>query len=408
VNKIYLLSLICFFFYTVSYANAGNNSINGLPVTSLAVSPNGDLYAGTNEGLFCLITGDSIWYLVDNGLPTNTLVNTIYINSVGHIFVGYYYYQGVFRSIDGGDSWTSIGLASMSVYCLESKVPDTVFCGGDANGALFRSYTNGNSWTGIGNFYYVRSIGISNEGDIFLGTTSTGVWKSSDNGNNWVQTGLGYNYYVWAIAFDSLGTIYAGTEQGVYKSLDGGQSWIQINDGLFNTYIFSLKINYNVDLFAGTYEGLYVLYADSNHWTKTPLPNVKVGEIVIGTNNTIYAGTESGVYFSDDNGRNWIQLTNISPTGIEESKTQTFKSIILKQNYPNPFNPETTIKFYLPAYDYISLKIFNTLGQNVRNFELGYLKAGEQQILWNGDDDSGNQVMMIQVIRLHREFISMN
>ncbi len=38
----------------------------------------------------------------------------------------------------------------------------------------------------------------------------------------------------------------------------------------------------------------------------------------------------------------------------------------LEQNYPNPFNPTTSISFYLPTDEFVTLKIFNILGQEVK------------------------------------------
>jgi hypothetical protein len=55
----------------------------------------------------------------------------------------------------------------------------------------------------------------------------------------------------------------------------------------------------------------------------------------------------------------------------------------LKQNYPNPFNPETAISFTLPDNEYISLKIFNTLGEEVQTLFEGNLNAGTHTYFFN-------------------------
>lgn len=65
----------------------------------------------------------------------------------------------------------------------------------------------------------------------------------------------------------------------------------------------------------------------------------------------------------------------------------------LYQNYPNPFNPTTIIKYDLPKPSTVKLEIFNILGERIItlvNSEL--IMAGYRQVVWNGRNESGNQV----------------
>jgi hypothetical protein len=52
----------------------------------------------------------------------------------------------------------------------------------------------------------------------------------------------------------------------------------------------------------------------------------------------------------------------------------------LSQNYPNPFNPSTTIKFSIPEGSQISLKIYNSLGQEVKALVNKFMEAGVHKI----------------------------
>jgi len=52
----------------------------------------------------------------------------------------------------------------------------------------------------------------------------------------------------------------------------------------------------------------------------------------------------------------------------------------LSQNYPNPFNPGTTIKFSIPQSSNVSLKIFNTLGQEVSTLINQNMESGVHTI----------------------------
>ena len=61
----------------------------------------------------------------------------------------------------------------------------------------------------------------------------------------------------------------------------------------------------------------------------------------------------------------------------------------LKQNFPNPFNPSTTIVYELTSNGYVSLSIYNILGQEVRTLVSGFQTAGNKAVRWDGRDQSG-------------------
>lgn len=79
---------------------------------------------------------------------------------------------------------------------------------------------------------------------------------------------------------------------------------------------------------------------------------------------------------------------NITITGIDETKEQLPKSINLYQNYPNPFNPETTIEFAIPGNEYASLRIYDTLGREVKEVFSGNLNAGNHSFVFDAENIS--------------------
>jgi Secretion system C-terminal sorting domain len=56
----------------------------------------------------------------------------------------------------------------------------------------------------------------------------------------------------------------------------------------------------------------------------------------------------------------------------------------LSQNYPNPFNPVTNISFSIPEDTFVSLKVYNMLGNEVATVIDRKMEAGQHLIKFNG------------------------
>jgi hypothetical protein len=59
------------------------------------------------------------------------------------------------------------------------------------------------------------------------------------------------------------------------------------------------------------------------------------------------------------------------------------KSITLLQNYPNPFNPVTEIRYRIAEYSFVSLKVYNLLGQEVAELVNDYKQPGTHSVTFD-------------------------
>jgi len=61
-------------------------------------------------------------------------------------------------------------------------------------------------------------------------------------------------------------------------------------------------------------------------------------------------------------------------------------------NYPNPFNPETNIEYGIKETGFVSIKIYNVMGQVVRTLVNEVQSAGVYTVVWNGRDEQGREL----------------
>jgi hypothetical protein len=68
------------------------------------------------------------------------------------------------------------------------------------------------------------------------------------------------------------------------------------------------------------------------------------------------------------------------------------KDFVLSQNFPNPFNPSTTFSLDVPEASNVTVKIYNSLGQEIRILHSGLLHPGRHWFRWDGRDENSSVV----------------
>lgn len=88
----------------------------------------------------------------------------------------------------------------------------------------------------------------------------------------------------------------------------------------------------------------------------------------------------------------WIDLATVEYVYKQASDMAVPTRYALGQNCPNPFNPTTDISFYLPSDSYVTLEVYNIMGQRISSLVSDYRQAGNHTVTWNGMNDSGSRV----------------
>ena len=223
----------------------------------------------------------------------------------------------VYRSSDQGSTWiqTNNGLTGTKAFCFAELSP-YIYVG--TNTGIFRSTNFGNNWTilplsvSIGEIDIVGNV-LYAIGDYFAG-------RSSNYGLSWenIQNGVSGGPYCIALQ-DSLA--FMGTNvSGVYKSTNNCINWFPVNNGLGSTEIFDVIFKDNfVFLATGNNGGIFRTSNYGQNWQ-----SVNNGFSAFRTftlqklNDTLYAGTsDGGVWKSANNGVNWSFFNDsLSATSI--------------------------------------------------------------------------------------------
>lgn len=169
----------------------------------------------------------------------------------------------------------------------------------------------------------------------------TAQWKQADGANGqFISSFVAMGQNIFAAA-------WTADKGGVYRSSDAGATWAPIDVGfpLGNT-AYSLATN-GAKLYAGTDSGLFVSSNNGDLWTKinTGLPNDHLAGLVLSMavyGNYMFAGTNSnGVIYSSDQGVTWTKRDSL----LTSSNTKIISSLLLDGSrlYAGIGSPNTVV-----------------------------------------------------------------
>lgn len=165
---------------------------------------------------------------------------------------------------------------------------------------------------------------------LWAGSTSGGLWKSTDAGSTWTHKTktLGTLGIGDIVINPDDGTIYCATGDGdagdaysigVIKSTDGGNTWASagLSWSLNQTYICRRMImdkDKPDTMLVATNGGVYYTRDGGANWSQGLTGQVYDIEFKPGNTSIVYASTYSAIYKSTDGGATWTQKTSGLPT----------------------------------------------------------------------------------------------
>ena len=345
---------------------SGNADASGR-VSSLAPHPTDPktLYAATSGG--------GVWKTTDAGVTWTPLTEQLSSLASGALaidptnpnFIVFgtgeqnysadsFYGDGLFSSVDGGTTWTKVGLktqvgnyiAKVGIAGSEASVlhvcSDAGYVRSSDGGVTWEPFKPAGQWCND----LVRSPMAPNT--LFAGFYANGIYKSLDDGISWMQLGgglplSGFQRITLAISASNADVAYAalinpsGALFGMYKTSDGGSTWSLLpstpnyvcNQGWYDTALAVSPTDPNTVYAAGVFpycaagQGGIIKSVDGGA-TWTNITQASDGTQVhpdqhaleFAADGTLWVGCDGGVWKTTTGGSSWTDTNSTLGTAL--------------------------------------------------------------------------------------------
>ncbi len=381
---------------------------------------------GDNTELFKTTDGGQNWSAVFQQTGGWIMDIKMYTENTGFLYTSpLNTYWRFFNTSDGGSSWASLSQFPEQISVEFGHYNSTFTSGsqiffGSNSGYIYHSTDSGYNWSLIPtvqtNSY---SVWFNNSSDGIVGEDNT-LEVTTDGGSNWslltslngldsisAITGVGTDWWVAnqntvyysddnRVSWTTQYTTTSGKYTHMAKARNGNLIISVRNNGGISAYLtpvpvelasFTAKdVNENVILNWET-----VSETNNSGFVVQRLENIGSAWEEIGFVEGKGTSTEDNFYeFIDKNVEHGFYSYRLIQLNFDGKRTESgvvnvevnpqITEYSLKQNYPNPFNSATTIKYSIPKSGFVTIKIFNSTGEEIKKLVNKYKSTGSYTI----------------------------
>jgi ligand-binding sensor domain-containing protein len=368
---------------------------SGLPsdlVYAVVVAPDSTVWFGTGNGLASLKGNDwTVFDTLNSPLP-DPYITCLAVDSIGTVWIGTGF-AGAAKFHNG--SWEVFDTSNSDIphnTLFDITIgPDQTPWFATEDGVV--NYADG-VWKNYRDSLIEpqsRSVAFDHHGTVWMGTYTPvdfrGYIEYMKDGffSHTILSRLDiFSTFPHCILSMNDSTVYVGTGNGLIKFVNGSWKVYHKQDSpLPANGIASLAVSADT-VIVGTASGIVEIVGDV--WqtilpADSTLPNSPVFGIAVDPygNRIVATGTEGVVIYN--------RSTIVTAADRNDETVNTF---MLLQIYPNPFNPSTTIVFTVPATEKSTVKVYNSIGQEVDVLFNGIAEArAHHRVLFNASGLAG-------------------
>lgn len=376
--------------------------------------------------------GAKSWTNPRYGVPfPNYIVDNLVLDREGKLWTASWGLWGggvIAVSRDGGRTWErrDKGLEDFSVRAIAIDPNDANMLVVGGLTGVYRSFDAGTNWEKISEQINVESLAIDprSRDRIYVGTWRQG-WRTDDGGKAWkhIAQGMVLDTDMFSITIDpnKPDNVWVATCGWVYNSVNSGDLWTRYRDGFNNRRIHDVEIDPCDDstIYAGSVAGLYRSEDKGKSWYVLSDEGLVINSIVLHPQRPqriILAIEGDGVYVSDNRGQTFhrssdglhnLRITTIAPDPFE--KDRVYAAVVFGGAASGIYRSDDAGKNWAKASTTALPEVLSLAIATEADAEVKFLAGTEKGIFWSSDakewtqsEPSSFPVRFERVLRFNR------